>query len=86
MARYLQMPNYANNLKRFGFTQTDIDDMTDRVVDGVVACGDLDVTVDRVQQHFDAGANHVCIQVLTADDDLDLTRHQWRELAEAFDL
>jgi probable F420-dependent oxidoreductase len=86
MARYLRLPNYTNNLLRCGFTQTDIDDMTDRLVDGIVACGDIDVTVDRVQQHLDAGADHVCIQVLTAGNDLDLTIDHWHRLAEAFDL
>ncbi|MCZ6629856.1 MAG: TIGR03620 family F420-dependent LLM class oxidoreductase [Actinobacteria bacterium] len=86
MARYLRLPNYTNNLLRCGFTQTDIDDMTDRLVDGVVACGDIDVTVDRVQQHLDAGADHVCIQVLVADNDLDITIDHWHKLADAFDL
>jgi probable F420-dependent oxidoreductase len=86
MARYLKLPNYTNNLLRLGFTQFDIDNMTDRLVDGIVACGDLDVTVDRVQQHLDAGADHVCIQVLVADNDLDVTIDHWRELAEAFNL
>ena len=86
MARYLRLPNYANNLLRCGFTQSDIDDITDRLVDGIVACGDLDVTVDRVQQHLDAGADHVCIQVLVADNDLDVTIDRWHELAVAFNL
>ena len=86
MARYLSLPNYTNNLLRCGFTQSDIDDVTDRLVDGIVACGDIGVTVDRVQQHLDAGADHVCIQVLVADNDLDATIALWRELADAFDL
>ena len=86
MARYLKLPNYTNNLLRLGFTQFDIDNMTDRLVDGIVACGDLDVTVDRVQQHLDAGADHVCIQVLVADNDLDVTIDRWRELGDAFNL
>jgi len=86
IARYLKLPNYTNNLLRCGFTQIDIDNMTDRLVDGIVACGDLDVTVDRVQQHLDAGADHVCIQVLVADNDLDATINRWRELGEAFNL
>jgi 2-methylisocitrate lyase-like PEP mutase family enzyme len=71
---------------RCGFTQTDIDDMTDRLVDGIVACGDIDATVRRVQEHFDAGADHVCIQVLVADNDLDITIDRWRRLADAFGL
>ena len=86
MARYLRLPNYANNLLRNGFTQADIDNITDRLVDGIVACGDIDVTVERVQQHLDAGADHVCIQVLVADNDLDTTIDHWRHLADAFNL
>lgn len=86
MARYLRLPNYTNNLLRYGFTQTDIDTSSDRLVDAIVACGDLGVTLQRVQDHHDAGADHVCIQVLAADDDLDVVKDQWRLLAEAFDL
>ena len=86
MARYLKLPNYTSNLLRCGFTQTDIDHLTDRLVDGIVACGDIDVTVERVQQHLDAGADHVCIQVLVAENDLDVTVDHWHRLAEAFNL
>jgi len=86
MAHYLELPNYTNNLLRCGFTQADIDDMTDRLVDGIVACGDIDATLRRVQEHHDAGADHVCIQVLVADNDLDVTIDHWRRLADAFDL
>jgi probable F420-dependent oxidoreductase len=86
MARYLRLPNYSNNLLRCGFSQADIDDVTNRLVDGIVACGDIGVTIDRVQQHLDAGADHVCIQVLVEGNDLDATLARWRELADAFDL
>ena len=86
MHRYLQLPNYANNLLRFGFDQSDLDDMTDRLVDAIVACGTIDRTIERVREHHDAGADHVCIQVLTDGNDLDLTRSHWRDLADAFGL
>jgi probable F420-dependent oxidoreductase len=86
MARYLRLPNYANNLLRSGFTQTDIDEISDRLVDGIVACGDIDATMRRVQEHHDAGADHVCIQVLPAGNDLSIAIDQWRRLAEAFEL
>ncbi len=86
MARYLRLPNYTNNLLRCGFTQDDITNVSDRLVDGIVACGDIDVTIDRVQQHLDAGADHVCIQLLTPGNDLDTTIRHWHELAEAFEL
>ena len=86
MARYLEMPNYTNNLLRFGFTGQDLSDMSDRLVDAIVACGDIDTTVARVQEHRDNGADHVCVQVLTAEDDLEQTISQWRLLAEVFEL
>ena len=67
MARYLRLPNYTNNLLRCGFTQSDIDNVTDRLVDRIVASGDLEATVGRVREHFDAGADHVCIQPFRTD-------------------
>jgi probable F420-dependent oxidoreductase len=83
MAVYLRAPNYVNNLKRFGFTDDDVaDGGSDRLVDAIVAWGDVQATADRVQAHFDAGATHVCVQVL--EDDLTrVPEGGWRELAGA---
>ena len=65
----LTMPNYRRNLMRCGFEEHELDDGgNDRVVDALVAWGDLDALVRRVQDHLDAGASHVCIQPLDADD------------------
>ncbi len=84
LAGYLALPNYANNWKRFGFTDDDVaDGGSDRLVDALVAWGDEDALVARVQQHRDAGADHVCVQVLT-DRPTELPLEQWRELAPAF--
>ena len=61
---YLVLPNYANNLKRLGWTDEDIaNDGSDRLIDAVVAIGDVDAIVKRARGHLDAGADHVCIQV-----------------------
>jgi probable F420-dependent oxidoreductase len=77
------LPNYTNNLRRLGYTDDDFaDGLSDRVVDAVVAWGDLDAVKARVQAHHDAGADHVAVQVLPTDD-LDTVRAQWRELAAA---
>jgi len=82
-ARYLRLPNYVNNLRRLGFTEEDLTDGgSDRLVDAIVAWGDLDTVVRRVREHLAAGANHVCIQVLTAEPSA-IPREQWRELAAA---
>lgn len=85
MAVYLSLPNYANNLKRLGFTDADIDDgATDRLVDAIVVWGDEDAIAARVAEHHAAGADHVCVQVLTADPrDTDAVRDGWRRLAPA---
>lgn len=83
LAGYLSLPNYTNNWKRFGFTDDDIAaGGSDRLVDAFVAWGGDDAIVDRVQAHRDAGADHVCVQVLTANV-WELPLAEWRALAPA---
>lgn len=83
MAVYLRAPNYVNNLKRLGFSDDDVSDGgSERLVDAIVACGDAGAARERVQAHFDAGATHVCVQVL-ADDPIAVQEGAWRELAAA---
>ncbi len=80
---YLRLPNYTNNLRRFGFTDDDLVGAgSDRLVDTIVPWGDPDVLLGRISEHLDAGADHVCVQVLDADR-RGLPRRQWRELAPA---
>lgn len=81
MSIYLGLPNYVNNLKRLGFTDDDIaDGGSDRLVDAIVAWGDADAIRARVKAHHDAGATHVCVQVLH-EDPRHLPLPEWRELA-----
>ncbi len=81
--RYLALPNYSNNWKRQGFTDDDLaDGGSDRLVDALVVFGDEATIAARVQEHRDAGADHVCIQVLT-DDPSEFPIEQWRALAPA---
>jgi probable F420-dependent oxidoreductase len=83
MAPYVKLPNYANNLLRLGFTEDDLaDGGSNRLVDAIVARGTMDDAVARVRAHLDAGADHVCIQVLHADL-AHLPRAEWRELSGA---
>ncbi len=84
MKRYLQLPNYTNNLKRFGFTDDDISTPSERLIDAIVVRGSIDDVVARVGEHHDAGADHVCIQVLRPD--LEFPMQEWRDLADAFAL
>lgn len=83
MAIYLGLPNYVNNLKRLGFTDDDVaNGGSDRLVDAIVAWGNLDAIQRRIKAHHDAGADHVCLQVLDADPRVAPVR-QWKELAAA---
>jgi probable F420-dependent oxidoreductase len=65
LAPYLAQPNYQNSLRRLGFTDDDFEgEGTDGLIDALVAWGDEDAILKRVQAHRDAGADHVCVQPL----------------------
>jgi probable F420-dependent oxidoreductase len=81
MAMYLTLPNYTNNLRNYGFDDADFaDGGSDRVVDAVVAWGDVDAIGARIQTHWDAGADHVGLQVLSDAVGQPKTE-EWRTLA-----
>ncbi|MGA2520369.1 MAG: LLM class F420-dependent oxidoreductase [Acidimicrobiales bacterium] len=64
---YLTLPNYANNLRSLGFADSDLaGEGSDRLVDAVVAWGDVGAVAARVREHLAAGADHVCVQVVSA--------------------
>ena len=80
---YLALPNYANNLRRLGWSDEDIaNDGSDRLIDAVIAWGDVDAIASRVRAHLDAGADHVCVQ-LRAESSADPAIEGYRELAGA---
>lgn len=81
--RYLNAPNYTRNLVRLGFADTELrDGGSDRLVDAIVAWGDAPTVMQRVRDHHAAGADHVCIQVLTdPPQDLRQSLAAWRQLA-----
>jgi len=80
---YMQFPNYVNSWRRLGFSEEDVAG-SDRLVDEIIAWGGTDVIVDRVKQHQDAGADHVCLQVVTGQGlDGKAPSKAWRTLAEA---
>jgi probable F420-dependent oxidoreductase len=78
---YLQAPNYVANLLRLGFSADDISQATDHLVDALVVWGDEQAVARRVAEHHQAGADHVCVQVVTGEPAL--PRAQWRALAPA---
>lgn len=81
---FLRLPVYQNDLrKKRGFVDADFENGgSDRVIDAVIAWGDVDAVRSRVQAHLDAGADHVAVQVLSPDK-ASPPLEQWRELASA---
>ncbi|MFJ2034019.1 LLM class F420-dependent oxidoreductase [Streptosporangium sp. NPDC087985] len=68
MAGYLRLPNYVNNLRHLGYEDGDFaDGGSDRLVDAIVAWGDVEAVAGRIVAHLNAGADHVAIQPLSSD-------------------
>jgi probable F420-dependent oxidoreductase len=62
---YLGLSNYVNSWLRLGFTEDDVRKPgSDRLIDAVVAYGTPDAIAKRLNEHLEAGADHVAIQVL----------------------
>ena len=83
---YGRMPNYANSWRRLGFSEDDIANASDRLVDALFAWGDVDAIAARVNAHLAAGADHVCIQVTSGrpgQADTPALLQAWRVLAKA---
>src|SRR4051794_22504096 len=82
---YLHLRNYTSNLKRLGWTDADIaDGGSDALIDALALHGDAATVAAGVTAHLDAGADHVCIQLLTAPGADPLPG--LRALAEALEL
>ena len=64
MADYLELPNYVNNWRRLGYEEDLAGGPTDHLVDAGIAWGSVDDVTTRVREHLDAGADHVCVQVI----------------------
>jgi probable F420-dependent oxidoreductase len=80
LGTYCGLPNYVRNWKRCGFTDEDVASRSDRLVDGLFAWGDDSTINARLDAHRDAGADHVCIQVLDVPQKAS-SRDGWRALA-----
>ncbi len=69
MQIYLRAPNYIRSVKNVGFTDADVaENGSDRLVDAIVAWGSADRIRERIDAHLKAGANHVCILPVRADN------------------
>jgi probable F420-dependent oxidoreductase len=81
IAFYLTLPNYVRAWERAGFGPEEREDGgSDRLVDAVVAWGRPEAIAERVRAHLEAGADHVCLQVLESDPN-GLPLAGWRALA-----
>jgi probable F420-dependent oxidoreductase len=80
---YLALPNYVANFRRMGFGEEDVTGSPSvRLVDALVAYGDEERIAARVAEHLQAGADHVCIQVVGMPEE-GLATDAWRRLAPA---
>jgi probable F420-dependent oxidoreductase len=78
---YTGLPNYRNSWRRQGFSDDDmVRGGSERLCDALVAQGDEAKVMARVREHFDAGADHVCLQVLGGDFG-QVPLEEWRRLA-----
>lgn len=84
MEAYLGLTNYRKNLLSLGFTEDDLDNGgSDCLVDAIVAWGDESKLRDRIEAHWAAGADHVCIQPLRVDGQTGYDMDAIRALAPA---
>jgi probable F420-dependent oxidoreductase len=86
LALYLTLPNYVRTWSRLGFGEDDLaDGGSDRLVDAVYGLGTVEQIGERVREHLAAGADHVCLRVVTnapmTGAGETLPRAAWRELS-----
>jgi probable F420-dependent oxidoreductase len=68
LATYSGLPNYRNSWKRLGFDESDfVRGGSERLCEAMVVHGDEAAVLARINEHRQAGANHVCLQVLGSD-------------------
>ncbi|MFD6856703.1 TIGR03620 family F420-dependent LLM class oxidoreductase [Rhodococcus sp. NPDC060090] len=83
MRGYLSLPNYSNNLLRLGYTEDDVAGAgSDRLREALIPSGKIERVVAGIERHYEAGADEVPIQVLTADQTT-FPAEAYRKLAEA---
>ena len=82
---YLGLVNYTSNLRRLGWSEEDVSDGgSDALIDSLAAWGTGEEVAAKLNEHLEAGADHVAVQLLAASDD-ELT-DGYRTLAEALGL
>lgn len=84
VGHYARLPNYAKAWRRDGFSDQDIEGLSDRLIDDLIAWGGVEAMTARLEAHFAAGADHVCVQVIGPGGmkfDMAHDRRVWRVLA-----
>ena len=83
---YLNLRNYANNLVRIGYSEHDLaEGGSDRLIGDLFAIGSVEAVRQRVQEHVVAGADHVCVQVVTGERGA-APWADWQRLADGLEL
>jgi probable F420-dependent oxidoreductase len=68
LSLYLGLPNYVNNWRRLGFGEADFTGGgSDRLIDSVLVWGDESAIRARLEEHWQAGADHICVQAIGAE-------------------
>ena len=71
------LPNYTENLRTFGFGDDDIGGGgSDRLIDAVIPWGDAETVAAAVRAHHDAGADHVCVQIVAGREAFPLDEYR----------
>lgn len=80
---YTGLDNYRASWRRLGFGDEDfVRGGSDRLCDALVVHGDVAAISERVREHLEAGADHVCLQVL-GETLTDRPLAEWAELGAA---
>ena len=77
---YTGLPNYRASWRRQGFTDDDVVRGGSDRLKAAMVIGGPDAVLRRVREHLDAGADHVCLQVL-GDSAFEVPADDWARLA-----
>jgi probable F420-dependent oxidoreductase len=65
---YLGLVNYTSNLRRLGWSEADLSGAgSDALIDALVAHGSPAEIAGQLTRHLDAGADHVCLHLVTEE-------------------
>ncbi|OBF60720.1 hypothetical protein A5753_20275 [Mycobacterium sp. 852002-51971_SCH5477799-a] len=78
----LGVPSYASRLVELGYSASDIDEVSDRLVNALVAHGDPADVAAKLGQHLAAGADHVVL-LPSIGGEFDSAIDQFHELGRA---